>query len=188
MHRIPSQKGRSILHHPFRVGIWVWGRSQGLRPGLSCLTPSGSFFESLILAPFQEACETMRTQCQLCFETGMEAGYCLNRRLRLVEQGFHSHICVSIINLRGSGRRKEKEDQRRLVAQRIAMDPIICHGKPCIRGMRYPVETILELLSSGMSADEILADFDGLEREDIVAALAFAARLSQVKRLQPASA
>jgi len=54
--------------------------------------------------------------------------------------------------------------------------------------MRYPVETILELLSSGMSADEILADFDGLEREDIVAALAFAARLSQVKRLQPASA
>ena len=64
---------------------------------------------------------------------------------------------------------------------RITIDPAICHGKPSIRGLRYPVETILELLSSGMKIDEILADYEDLEREDILAVLAFAARLSQIK-------
>lgn len=67
--------------------------------------------------------------------------------------------------------------------ERITIDPEICHGKPCIRHMRYPVESILELLSSDMTIEEILADYEDLEREDILAALAFAARLSQVKRL-----
>jgi uncharacterized protein (DUF433 family) len=65
--------------------------------------------------------------------------------------------------------------------ERITIDPEICHGKPCIRHRRYPVEVILELLSSGMTTEEILADYEDLEREDILAALAFAARLSQVK-------
>jgi uncharacterized protein (DUF433 family) len=68
--------------------------------------------------------------------------------------------------------------------ERITINPDICHGKPCIRGLRYPVDTILELLSAGMSNEEILADYDDLEREDILAVLAFAARLSQVKRVQ----
>jgi len=68
---------------------------------------------------------------------------------------------------------------------RITMDPAICHGKPCIRGLRYPVETLLELLSSGMTTDDILADYEDLERDDILAALAFATRLSQVKHMQP---
>jgi uncharacterized protein (DUF433 family) len=54
---------------------------------------------------------------------------------------------------------------------RITIDPEIDHGKPTIRGLRYPVNTILELLSSGMSVDEILADYEDLEREDILAAL-----------------
>lgn len=67
--------------------------------------------------------------------------------------------------------------------ERITISPDICHGKPCIRGLRYPVEVILELLSSGMTAEDILGDYEDLEREDILAALAFAARLSQVKRL-----
>ncbi len=67
---------------------------------------------------------------------------------------------------------------------RITIDPDICHGKPCIRNLRYPVEVILELLSAGMTNDEILADYDDLEYEDILAALTFAARLSQVKRLE----
>ncbi len=67
---------------------------------------------------------------------------------------------------------------------RITTDPSICHGKPCIRGLRYPVDTILELLSSGMTTEEILADYSDLEREDILAVLAYAARLSQVKRVQ----
>jgi uncharacterized protein (DUF433 family) len=44
------------------------------------------------------------------------------------------------------------------LANRITIDPETCHGKPTIRGLRYPVETILGLLSSGMSNDEILAD------------------------------
>ena len=61
--------------------------------------------------------------------------------------------------------------------QRITLDSNICHGKPCIRGLRYPVELILELLSSGMNAKEIIDDYDDLEHEDILAALLFAARL-----------
>ena len=65
---------------------------------------------------------------------------------------------------------------------RITIDPEICHGKPTIRGLRYPVENILELLSSGMTIEEILADYEDLEREDILAALAFATRMIQVKR------
>lgn len=68
---------------------------------------------------------------------------------------------------------------------RIVVDPRICHGKPVVRGLRYPVETLLELLSSGMSIDEVLADYEDLEREDLLAVLAFAALLSRVKRMQP---
>ncbi|MEG3839793.1 DUF433 domain-containing protein [Microcoleus sp. herbarium14] len=57
--------------------------------------------------------------------------------------------------------------------QRITLDPNIGHGKPCIRGLRYPVELILELLSSGMNAKEITDDYDDLEYEDILAVLMF---------------
>jgi uncharacterized protein (DUF433 family) len=74
------------------------------------------------------------------------------------------------------------------LADRITIDPEICHGKPTIRGLRYPVETILELLSSGMSTDDILGDYEDLEREDILAVLDFARRLSQIKRIEPVSA
>jgi uncharacterized protein (DUF433 family) len=65
--------------------------------------------------------------------------------------------------------------------QRISISPEICHGKPCIRGLRYPVEFLLELLSAGMTHEEILSDYDDLEEADILATLLFAARLSQVK-------
>jgi uncharacterized protein (DUF433 family) len=65
--------------------------------------------------------------------------------------------------------------------QRISINPDICHGKPCIRGLRYPVEFLLELLSAGMTHEEILSDYDDLEEADILATLLFAARLSQVK-------
>jgi uncharacterized protein (DUF433 family) len=74
------------------------------------------------------------------------------------------------------------------LSERITMDPEICHGKPTVRGLRYTVETILELLSSGMTTEEILADYEDLEREDILAALDFARRLSQIKRIEPVSA
>ncbi len=67
---------------------------------------------------------------------------------------------------------------------RITIDPAVCHGKPCVRGLRYPVEMLLELLSSGMTFDDILGDYEDLEREDLLAVLAFAARLSRTKQLQ----
>jgi len=67
---------------------------------------------------------------------------------------------------------------------RITIDPNICHGKPCIRGLRYPVEFILELHSSGMTVEAILEDYDDLEHEDILAVFAYAAQLSQIKRVQ----
>ena len=66
-----------------------------------------------------------------------------------------------------------------MLLQRITIDWNICHGKPCIRGLRYPVEMILELLSSGMTTEEILEDYDDLERDDIFATLAYATNLSQ---------
>lgn len=69
---------------------------------------------------------------------------------------------------------------------RITIDPEICHGKPTIRGLRYPVETILELLSAGMTIEEILADYEDLERDDNLAVLSYATRLSQIKRIEPA--
>jgi uncharacterized protein (DUF433 family) len=71
-----------------------------------------------------------------------------------------------------------------MTVERITIDPAICHGKPCIRGMRYPVELILELLSAGMTPEQILADYEDLEHEDILAVLAYAARLSQVQRIE----
>lgn len=74
------------------------------------------------------------------------------------------------------------------LAERITINPEICHGKPTIRGLRYPVEMILELLSSGMTSDQILADYQDLEQEDILAALDYARRLSQVNRIEPVSA
>ncbi len=67
--------------------------------------------------------------------------------------------------------------------QRITLNPEICHGKPCIRNLRYPVEFLLELLSSGMTKEEILADYDDLEADDILASLLYAARLSQIKSI-----
>lgn len=66
-----------------------------------------------------------------------------------------------------------------LLLSRITSSPSICHGKPCIRGLRYPVETVLGLLSSGMTHEEILADYEDLEAEDLGAALAWAARLAR---------
>jgi uncharacterized protein (DUF433 family) len=66
---------------------------------------------------------------------------------------------------------------------RITIDPAVCHGKPCIRGLRYPVENVLEWLASGMSIEEILGDYADLERDDILAALDFAARLTHTKRI-----
>ena len=57
---------------------------------------------------------------------------------------------------------------------RITLDPNKCFGKPCIRGLRMPVASILSYLSSGMTVDEILKEWPELEREDIYQALGYA--------------
>ncbi len=57
--------------------------------------------------------------------------------------------------------------------KRITIHPEICHGKPCIRGMRWPVEVIIDLLGSGMTTEEILEDHPELQKEDILASLNF---------------
>jgi len=66
---------------------------------------------------------------------------------------------------------------------RITINPEICHGKPTIRNMRYPVELILDLLSSGMTIAEIIGDYQSLVEDDIKACLAFASRLTKVKSI-----
>ncbi|MDP9078072.1 MAG: DUF433 domain-containing protein [Bacteroidota bacterium] len=58
--------------------------------------------------------------------------------------------------------------------ERITIDNDICHGRACIRHMRWPVEVIIDLIASGMSFDEIVEDHPELERDDILASLAYA--------------
>lgn len=68
-----------------------------------------------------------------------------------------------------------------LIAERIKVNPNICFGKPTVRGLRYPVEMLLDLLSAGMTVAEILEDYPDLEQEDISACLQFAAKMIRVK-------
>ena len=70
---------------------------------------------------------------------------------------------------------------------RITIDPSICHGKPVIRGLRYPVENILELMASGMTDKEILEDYPDLEKEDLLACLEYAARLTRLNSIYKAA-
>ena len=65
--------------------------------------------------------------------------------------------------------------------KRITIDQNICHGKPCVRGMRYPVFMLLELLSSDMTMEEILADYPSLEKKDLLACLLYASMLANFK-------
>ena len=73
------------------------------------------------------------------------------------------------------------------IIERITIDPEICHGKPCIRGMRWPVEALLDLIASEMTWDEILEDHPELEREDIVASLNYAKLLVSGKSFKQAA-
>lgn len=68
-----------------------------------------------------------------------------------------------------------------LFINRITLNPDICHGKPTIRNKRYPVDLILDLLAAGMTEQEILEDYPALEKEDILACLAYAAKLTKTK-------
>jgi len=69
------------------------------------------------------------------------------------------------------------------ILKRITIDPDICHGKPTIRGLRYPVDNMLELMASGMTLDELLADYPDLEKEDFLACIDYAAKLTRIKSI-----
>jgi len=69
--------------------------------------------------------------------------------------------------------------------ERITVDPAVCHGQPVVRGMRYPVQSLLELLSSGMTIEDVLADYPDLEREDLLSALEFGALTAGGHRVIP---
>lgn len=77
----------------------------------------------------------------------------------------------AVSNNRGEAMHTERLD-------RITIDPEKCGGRPCIRGMRIRVTDVLALLASGASFEEILADYPYLEREDILAAIEYAAHLT----------
>ena len=71
---------------------------------------------------------------------------------------------------------------------RITSDPSICHGQPTIRGLRYPVESLLEMLASGTTIEEIVDDHPDHERDDLLAALEFGALASGMRRVVPLGA
>ncbi len=71
------------------------------------------------------------------------------------------------------------------LAERIVADPEILGGKPVIRGTRLAVEFILELLAAGQSEQEILSNYPGLKREDILACLSYASYLAHVYKAFP---
>ncbi len=63
--------------------------------------------------------------------------------------------------------------------RRILVDPNICHGKPCIRGHRVWVSLILDLLADGLSTEQVLAEYPGLEPGDIRACVAYGAEMTR---------
>jgi len=66
---------------------------------------------------------------------------------------------------------------------RIAVNPLQMGGVPCIRGLRIPVATVVEMVAEGMSEDQILRAFPDLEREDIAEALHYAAQAVREREL-----
>ena len=70
------------------------------------------------------------------------------------------------------------------IFERITIDPKVFGGKPCIRGLRFPVSKIVELIAADVSAQEILDDYPYLEEEDIRQALKYAAWALQEETVQ----
>ena len=69
----------------------------------------------------------------------------------------------------------------------IAVDPAVCHGKACIKGIRIMVSVVLDNLAAGLTPDEIIRSYPSLTREAVQAALAYAAELAR-ERVLPLSA
>ena len=68
---------------------------------------------------------------------------------------------------------------------RISIDPRVCHGKPCIKGTRIMVSVILDYLKAGESYDDLLREYPTIAKEDIQAAIAYAAWLAHEEEVQP---
>ncbi|MEK7850684.1 MAG: DUF433 domain-containing protein [Deltaproteobacteria bacterium] len=71
--------------------------------------------------------------------------------------------------------------------ERVTVDPLVCHGKACIKGTRIMVSVILDNLAAGLTESELLKSYPSLKIEDIKAAIAYAAELSR-ERLGPLAA
>jgi uncharacterized protein (DUF433 family) len=69
--------------------------------------------------------------------------------------------------------------ERNELLKRISVNPNVCFGKPCIRGHRIWVSLILDLLTSGMTMEQILKEYPQLSREDILACVAYGAEMSR---------
>jgi len=140
----------------------------------------------LIRAQWDRLVFEIRCQAIRCFPTPADtAGQASSGTQRDRPLTPRARLCIFIVVPKQSRkvefRSRSREgpqvigDKMDTLLSRITIDLAVCHGKPCVRGLRYPVEMLLELLSSGMTPDEILADYEDLEREDLLAVLAFAA-------------
>jgi uncharacterized protein (DUF433 family) len=69
------------------------------------------------------------------------------------------------------------------LSNRITINPKICHGKPTIRGLRYPIYLILELMAAGMTVEELVTDYPDLEKEDVLACFDYASKLVSLKSI-----
>ena len=65
--------------------------------------------------------------------------------------------------------------------ERIKTDPALCNGKPCVRGMRFPLVQVIDLLTNGIPFEMILEDYPDLEEDDLREAIGYAAKLTGVK-------
>jgi uncharacterized protein (DUF433 family) len=72
-----------------------------------------------------------------------------------------------------------EETEEITMFERITIDPKVYHGEPCIRGMRIPVHLVVSLVAAGMTVQEIIAEYPDLKREDIKAALEYAAYVTR---------
>ena len=73
---------------------------------------------------------------------------------------------------------------REELLSRITIDPKVCFGKPCIRGHRIWVSLILDLLASGMSSEEIVSDYPGLDEADVRACIAYGAEMARERYVE----
>lgn len=96
--------------------------------------------------------------------------------------------CVTCAPIVGPRAAQSRYDGHMSRLERITSDPTVCHGQPTVRGLRYTVEALLELLSAGMTIDEVLADYPDLEQDDLLAALEFGALAVGRRRVVPLDA